>query len=337
MEPLSNGHFIPKNHASNFFKTTSENRIWNVLVRRILAGKSATVPGGTMQPSKTGIVISTVVSFCLLFQIHVAFAASVQLPSETRVYVETKQDLIGKGDQVKEGQFVNAAIWRDVVVNGNVLIAAGTPVVAKVDTLKKRQIAGVKGEMSIGAYETESVDGQKIQLSGGYHKEGKSRMALSITLGVLFILPIFIPGKAAELPAGTIFDAYVDSNWNVDLGNASAVPKVDLSSIASNLSAELLYEKLEEQEKPEYFEFEITVPEGASTEFVIDRVNDKVISPVKLKNLSERNEGGELVVNAQVKIKTLLKQFAKGINTIEIASIEGSNRSAAKLIIDIQI
>jgi len=259
--------------------------------------------------------VSLLASFSLLFQLQVAHAFSARLPSETRVYIETKQDLIGKGDQVQEGQFVKAVVWRDVVVNGNVLIAAGAPVIAKVDALKKRQIAGVKGEMSIGAYETESVDGQKIQLSGGYHKEGRSRMALSITLGVLFILPIFIPGKAAELPTGTIFDAYVDNDWNVALGDAPAVRKVDLSNITSDLSAELLYAKLEEQEKPEFFEFEITVPEGASTDFFIDRVNDKTISPVKLKNITERNEDGEMVINAQVKIKTLLKQFAKGINT----------------------
>ena len=282
-------------------------------------------------------IASSIVSFCLLFQFQFAYAASVQLPNETRVYIETKQDLIGKGDQVQEGQFVKAVVWRDVVVNGNVLIAAGAPVIAKVDNLKKRQIAGVKGEMSVGAYETVSVDGQKIQLSGGYHKEGKSRMAMSITLGVLFILPIFIPGKAAELPAGTIFDAYVDSNWNVDLGGAPAARKVDLSFMTSDLSAELLYAKLEEQEKPEYFEFVITASEGASTDFVIDRVNDKEISPVKLKNISERSEDDELVVNAQVKIKTLLKEFAKGINTIEISSRKDGKRSAAKLIVDIQI
>ena len=282
-------------------------------------------------------IASSIVSFCLLFQFQVAYAASVQLPNETRVYIETQQDLIGKGDQVQEGQFVKAAVWRDVVVNGNVLIAAGAPVIAKVDNLKKRQIAGVKGEMSVGAYETVSVDGQKIQLSGGYHKEGKSRMAMSITLGVLFILPIFIPGKAAELPTGTVFDAYVDSNWNVDLGGAPAARKIDLSYMTADLSAELLYAKLEEQEKPEYFEFVITATEGTSTDFVIDRVNDKEISPVKLKNISERSEDDELVVNAQVKIKTLLKEFAKGINTIEISSQKDGKRSSARLIVDIQI
>jgi hypothetical protein len=266
-----------------------------------------------------------------------AFATSVKLPTGTRVYVETKQDLIGKGDQVQQGQSVRAQVWRDVIVNGNVLIAAGTPIVAKVDQYKHRQIAGVKGSMTIGAYETESVDGQVIQLSGGYHKDGKSRMALSITLGVLFILPIFIPGKAAELPSGTIFDAYIDKSWQIELGSSTPTRKIDLSYMDADISAELLYEKFEEQEKPKYFEFQITVPEGASSKFVIDRINSEAIDPIKLKNITENVEDDELIVNTQVKIKTLLKKFAKGINTIEIANTEGDERIATKLIIDIEI
>ena len=280
---------------------------------------------------------SLIVSICLLFQIHIAYATSVALLNETRVYVETKQDLIGKGDQVVEGQSVNAVVWRDVVVNGHVLIAAGAPVVAKVEELKKRQIAGVKGQMTIGAYETISVDGQTIQLSGGYHKEGQSRMALSITLGVLLILPIFIPGKAAELPTGTIFDAYIDNDWNVDTGDSPPVRKVDLSYIDADISAELLYEKFEEQENPEYFEFKVTTSPGTPTEFVIDRINSEEIKPLKLKNISEVVEDDELIVNTQIKIKKLVKKLAKGINTIEIASIQGEERTAVSLMIDIEI
>jgi len=291
----------------------------------------------TMKSSAARNIASFIVSFCLLFQFQVAYATAVKLPGSTRVYIETTQDLIGKGDQVQEGQTVRAVVWRDVVTNGHVLITAGTPVVVKVDQLKKRQIAGVKGQMTLGAYETESVDGQIIQLSGGYHKDGKSRMALSITLGVLFILPIFIPGKAAELPSGTIFDAYVANNWNVDIGESPGTRKIDLSFIDADLSAELLYAKLEEQEKPVYFEFQITTPQGASTEFVIDRINSEAISPIKLKNITEIIEDDELVINARVKIKKLVKKFAKGINTIEIASFQGEERVATRLIIDIEI
>ena len=98
-----------------------------------------------------------------------------------------------------------------------------------------------------------------------------------------------------------------------------------------------MYEKFETQEKPKYFEFQITVPQDASNDFVIDRINSEVIKPLKLKNLSEVIEDDELVVNAQIKIKTLLKKFAKGINTIEIAGTEGDERVATKLTIDIEI
>jgi hypothetical protein len=290
-----------------------------------------------MKSSGFRIFASVATSFCILFQVHAALAASVKLPTSTRVYVATKEDLIAKGDRVRQGQSVRAEVWRDVVVGGHVLIAAGTPVIAKVDQVKQRQIAGVKGTMTIGAYETESIDGQSIQLSGGYHKEGKSRMALSITLGVLFILPIFIPGKAAELPAGTVFDAYIDRNWQIDTGESAQTRKVDLSYIGAEVSAELLYEKFEEAEKPKYFEFQISVPQGVSSNFVIDRVNSETIDPIKLKSISEVIEDDELVVNAQVKIKTLLKKFAKGINTIEIANTDGDERVSTKLIIDIEI
>lgn len=289
-----------------------------------------------MKTSKFTRIASYIITACLLFQAQV-YASMVRLPTDTRVYVETKQELIAKGDRVQQGQLVRASVWRDVVVDGRILIAAGTPVIAKVDQVKRRSIAGVKGTMTVGAYETESIDGQTIQLSGGYHKEGKSRMAVAITLGVLFILPIFIPGKAAELPAGTVFDAYVDRSSHIDVGDTSIARTVNLSFLGSEIDAELLYDKLEEQEKPKYFEFEITVPTDASREFVIDRINSEDIAPLKLKNISETIEDDEAVVNAQIKIKKLLKKFVKGINSIEIASVGGGERVATKLIINIEI
>jgi hypothetical protein len=162
-------------------------------------------------------------------------------------------------------------------------------------------------------------------------------MAVSITLGVLFILPIFIPGKAAELPAGTVFDANVDRNWDIDVGAAASVQTIDLSYLGSDIEAELLYDKLESEEKPKYFEFQITVPVDAPRTFVIDRVNSDEIKPLKLKVLSETIEDDEAVINAQIKIKTLIKKFAKGINTIEVTNTGTDERVSTKLTVDIEI
>lgn len=290
-----------------------------------------------MRSSKIRNIASFVASCSLLFQVQVAYAASVKLPASTRVYVSTSEGLIGKRDQAEVDQPVRAKVWRDVVVNGHVLIAAGAPVMARVDSIKYRNIAGVKGKMTVGAYETESVDGQRVQLSGGYLKDGKSRMALSITLGVLFILPIFIPGKAAELPSGTVFDADVDGNWNIDVGGAASIQTIDLSHFGSDIEAELLYDKLESEEKPKYFEFLITVPVDAKRTFVIDRVNSEEIKPLKLKVVSETLEDDEAAISAQIKIKTLIKKFKKGINTIEITNTGADERISTKLTVDIEI
>lgn len=289
-----------------------------------------------MKSTKSEFVARCVLAALVFIHGHL-FASGVKLPTDTRVYVETKEALIGKGDQVQQGQIVRSQVWRDVVIDGQVLIAAGTPVLAKVDQIKHRQIAGVKGSMTIGAYEVEAIDGQTIQLSGGYNKEGKSRMALSITLGVLFILPIFIPGKAAELPSGTVFDAYVDNSWQVDVGEHPTAGTIDLTFMGSDIEAELLYDKLEAQEKPKYFDFQITTPADAPREFVIDRINSEEVKPLKLETVSEITEGEEAIVVVQIKIKDLIKNFAKGINTIEIANIAGEERVSTKLIVNIQI
>lgn len=58
--------------------------------------------------------------------------------------------------------------------------------------------------------------------------------------------------------------------------------------------------------------------------------------PFKLENISEAVEVDELIVNTQIKIKKLLKKLAKGINTIEIASFHGEERTAVSLVIDIE-
>lgn len=285
--------------------------------------------------SKQWVLFSAMAAF--LFQSTV-FAAEIKLPSDTRVYVETTVSLVAKGGRVNKGDLVRAKVWRDVVVDGSVVIAAGTPVIARVDDVKGRSIAGIKGKLTIGAYETESIDGQTIQLSGGYNKEGKGRMALSIVGAVIFIPLIFIPGSAAEMPAGSVFDAYVDRSWKIDVEDIPENRVVDLTSFSlDDISAELLYDRLAEQEKPKNFEFLVIIPDSAPRELVIDRINGEPIKPIKLKPLSEDVEDDEATINVTVRIKTLIKKFQKGINTIEIAYGEGQDRVSTEIVVNIQI
>lgn len=207
------------------------------------------------------------------------------LPEGTRVYIVLKESLVGKSGQVEVGQKVNAQVWKDIIVRGNVLVKAGTPVLVQVEKLKTAKIAGVKGQISLDAYETKAVDGKTVQLVGGYLKEGKSRMAVSITLGVLFIIPIFITGDAARLPEGMVFDALTGPDMDVQVGpsgEAGTVPVIDVSASVSEISADVNLDAYMSETKPKYFQIDIEVEDHDPKQFFIDRVNGVKIDPIPL-------------------------------------------------------
>jgi hypothetical protein len=267
-----------------------------------------------------------------------ALADDVELPRDTRVYLSTLEELIGKKDQLEVGRLVRCQVWKDVLAGGQVVIAAGTPATARVDTLSYSKVAGIKGRITLAALETETVDHETVQLTGGYLKEGTGRVALSASLAGLVAWPlIFIKGKAAELPVGTVFDAYTQQSTSVALAGAGAAapPAIDLGG-ASGLSAELLYDKLQGEEKPRVFEFLIHAPVDAPPAFVIDTINGERTEPITLTTLSSGRSEDELTVNAAASISELAKHFKRGINTIEIASGDGAQRMGAEVVINVQ-
>ena len=261
-----------------------------------------------------------------------ALAADVTLPRDTRVYLSTLEELIGKKNQLEAGRLVRCAVWKDVLVGGQLVIAAGTPALARVDSLSYSKVAGIKGRITLAALETEALDHKTVQLTGGYLKEGTGRVALSASLAGLVAWPlIFIKGKAAELPVGTVFDAYTQLPMSVALaGDAASVPPaIDLGG-TPGLSAELLYDKLQGQEKPRVFEFLIHAPADAPAAFVIDVINGEGTDPIALTTLSSGKSGDELTVNAAASIADLAQRFKRGINTVEIAYGEARSASARK-------
>lgn len=267
-------------------------------------------------------------------------AETLTIPAQTQVYIETDQPVSGKKKHTQEGQIVRATVWRDVEVDGRTVIKAGTPVLVRVDTLKGAKIAGIKGKMTLGAYDTTALDGTKVDLGGGYFKEGSGRIVLTATLAALVFLPlIFIKGKAAELPRGTVFDAYTKQATTIALSELKNIgPKLNLSgSIGPRLDVAVLYDELEKAEKPEKFAFSIKSPKSAQGPFSIDKLNGVAIEPLPLDAKSTGTEGDVATWRGEVEIKKLGKEFKKGINTFEVATTIEGERVAKEVVLDIQI
>ena len=277
----------------------------------------------------------------IVFSLMVALAlpaVSLEIPPGTQLYLTTNDSLIAKGDNVTLGMLVRSRVSRDITLKGQTLVKAGTPAIVKVSQVKRRNVAGIKGKLALSAVETQAVDGQKVYLSGGYNKEGKSRVGWAVGTGLLVAWPLlFIPGSAAELPAGTMFTAYTDGTVDVVVASNDTRRKINLSDMVTGFSVEVLYDELEKVEKPKFFDFLASVPKSAPEKFVIDSINGVEIKAMKMKTVSVDQRDDEKDVRTRIKIKPLAKQFKKGINRFDVSYLDEEGvRQASEIILDIE-
>ncbi len=291
--------------------------------------------------ASTAVAIWLVAALTASPVVTLAATTSKVLPEGTRVYLKLNQAVSGKRGRAQAGDMVQCEVWRDVDLQGIVLVKAGTRGVCKVESVKHANIAGVKGKIVIAAMETKASDGQPLQLTGGYNKEGKSRMALSISLGVIVFVPlIFITGSPAELPEGTVFDAYSGPDLPVIVQgeSAAALPAISLAGVMSPFTADVILDEfLKPGVKPEVFRIRMTKQGAFPKQVVIDNVNGKPVDALPLEIGTATTTDGTSEAVGTIKIKTLAKHFQKGINRFEVAFTENGERMAVETILNIQM
>ena len=108
-----------------------------------------------------------------------------------------------KARDVSEGQEVSFRTVSDVVVNGEKLIPASTPVKGIVYKADKSAPFGTKGKLGITIDYLTLLDGTRIPLKGDVYVTGKSRAVLSVLLFLFVTWPAcFICGTKAQLLPG---------------------------------------------------------------------------------------------------------------------------------------
>lgn len=151
----------------------------------------------------------------------------ITLRSGTPLVVEISQNY--GGTNISEGQTVNIRVKFAVVIEKQIVIAAGALGSGVITRYQKPRSFGRPGMMEIQIQGVQTVDGQNVLLSGiPLNVEGENRKTLAIGLsvglglftGVGFITGIFIKGKPAEIRGGTTVNANVASDTNVEVEDA---------------------------------------------------------------------------------------------------------------------
>ena len=244
------------------------------------------------------------------------FAENVAIPEGTRVFVELEQEVTSKKKNNLQGNIVKAHVWRDVVVDGHTVIEAESPVIVKISDIKPAKVAGQKGSVELEALQVESVDGSDLQLRGGYGQSGKGRMALSITLAVVIFIPlIFIKGKQAKLPPGTVFDAELNARTTVRIPDSE--PARVWPAPAKALAVDVLYGILEQQVDDKIKDLPLEITRDGEPVYAarVTHVNEKQIKPIPVE-IGDVSKVGDhtWVATASVALKPLGKHFTLGVN-----------------------
>ena len=248
----------------------------------------------------------------------------VKIPVGTKIYGELDERVVSKKKHFKLGQRVKAKVWRDVRIDGRTVIKRGSRMGARVSLLKTNKMAGVKGKIEISADYVMTTDGQELPIQGGYGKEGKSYVGRTIALSVVLLPLIFIKGRKAELPPGTVFEAYTDQSIVVEFNEEYDPNEVEAQETAERGPFEItiLYEELEKQKKPKYLDVVISVPDGQDlSPFVVSRVNGRTLKePIEVEILKTDYKDGYYHSLTQIKLKKLIREFKKGLNSFTIES-----------------
>ncbi len=163
--------------------------------------------------------ISALATCLLLTFTGSTLAESVVVPEETMVYAVLPEEVTSKKKDTNEGDIIRAQVWRDVLVDGEVVIAEGAEMLLRVSHVKKARILGRKGKLELEAISVRAVDGTELPLSGSYYSTGKGRKAVTGTLAVTVAWPFaFLKGQQARVPEGTVFGAYVVEESEVAAG-----------------------------------------------------------------------------------------------------------------------
>lgn len=248
------------------------------------------------------------------------FADTVKVPFGTRVFIQLDERVTSKRKHNRPGSFVQAHVWRDVVVNGKTIVSTGTPAMVQIGEIKGAKVAGIKGRVELKALQVLSVDGQDLMLTGGYDQSGKSLTALSVTLAVVIFVPlIFLKGKQAKLEPGIVFDAMVSQPIEVEIDESAPV-KISIGQ-TKPLSVEVRYKELEGKSEneiktlPLHMKIESDVIDAAQ----VISVNEISIAPIPVGGFSARPcEEGYVCVDAEIDIKSLGKHFSKGFNRFTV-------------------
>jgi hypothetical protein len=252
----------------------------------------------------------------LLVTPFLALAAELVIPRGTVVFGEIEERVTSSEKKFRIGYPVDAHVWKDVVVDGHTVIAAGTPIVTRISELRESGTGGRGGALEIMAVTVKATDGTEITLTGGYDRAGNDRYGLARGLSMILWPSAFLPGRRAVLDVGTVFDASIPANTRVTVPD-DALPTLRLGQ-RPDLFVDVDYDGIDE--KAGTLPLKLMLCNKPFTrEASVTAINDKDVRPI-LVSINSGKQGSPChEFTGRVNLESLREHFSPGINRFSIS------------------
>lgn len=146
--------------------------------------------------------------------------------SGTPVPLKMSEPLSTEGKKLKVGQRFNLEVAEAVLVNGHVVIPAGSPAVGEVTEVRNKGMWGKSGRINARLLYVRA-NGRQIRLSGQMDDKGVTGTAGVV--GAIALVPVagfFMTGTSARIPLGAPVSGFVDEDIAFTPGAAQPAPMV---------------------------------------------------------------------------------------------------------------
>ncbi len=155
------------------------------------------------------------------------------LRTGTQIAMRTREALTTKGKKLRPGARVQLEVAEPVMINGAVVIPAGSPAVGEITDVRNKGMWGKSGHINARVlYAT--VNGRQIRMTGAFDDKGTTGTA-GVIASVAFIplAGFLVTGTSANIPLGAPVNAFLDEDVPVTMAPSAAVPLVAVAASPS--------------------------------------------------------------------------------------------------------
>lgn len=163
------------------------------------------------------------------------------LRTGTEVPLKLSEMLTAKGKKMKAGQRIHLEVAEPVLVNGVVVIPAGSPAMGEITEVRNKGMWGKSGHFA-GRVLYTTVNGRQLRLTGVFDDKGTAGGVGAVAASAVLI-PVagfFMTGTSAKMEMGTPVKGFMDEDVPLAMAASGPAPlSVGTTTSTATPTAEL--------------------------------------------------------------------------------------------------